>query len=183
MFNLSCIMRTQESSKSTTESWNAEGDRDKMLESFGDFSESLRRILRYGWVACGPDRANRHSAATEVKVWELQDLEPLPTWVRGRAIVIGDAAHAMTPMQGQGANMSIEDAESLRLLKQDTRSQDVPEILKLAESVRRPRVVKVLEETRKSHTALGTVAERMTRNLDFNCSYNGIFEALKDQKE
>jgi salicylate hydroxylase len=104
------------------------------------------------------------SAAAEVKVWELQDLEPLPTWTRGRAILIGDAAHAMTPMQGQGANMSIEDAESLRLLTPETRREDVPAILKLAESVRRPRVVQVLEETRKSHTNVG-VAERATMKL------------------
>ncbi|KAF2653435.1 putative salicylate hydroxylase [Lophiostoma macrostomum CBS 122681] len=174
-FNLSCIMRTEESSQSATESWHAEGDRAKMLESFSVFGESLHKILRY--------QVNIDSAATEVKIWELQDLEPLPTWVRGRAIVIGDAAHAMTPMQGQGANMSIEDAESLRLLETGAQRDEVPDILKLAESVRRPRVVKILEETRKSHTALGTVAERMLRNLDFNCSYNGIYQALKAKKE
>jgi len=45
-FNLSCIIRTQESSKDATESWNADGDRSKMLEAFGDFGESVRAILR-----------------------------------------------------------------------------------------------------------------------------------------
>ena len=113
-----------------------------------------------------------------MKVWELQDLEVLPTWTRGRAMLIGDAAHAMTPMQGQGANMSIEDAESLRLLAPGTRREDVQKILELAESVRRPRTAQVLAETRKSHSTFG-VAERVTRNLEFNCGYNGIFEALK----
>ncbi|KAF2092573.1 FAD binding domain protein [Rhizodiscina lignyota] len=162
-FNLSCILRTQESTKSTTESWNVDGDRSKMMEEFGDFGEQLRRIL---------------SAATEVKVWELQDLEALPTWTRGRAMLIGDAAHAMTPMQGQGANMSIEDAESLRLLGPGTRREEVQKILELAESVRRPRTAQVLAETRKSHSTVG-VAERATRNLEFNCGYNGIHEALK----
>ena len=44
-FNLSCILRTQESTKSSTESWNADGDRNKMVEAFGDFNESLRKIL------------------------------------------------------------------------------------------------------------------------------------------
>jgi salicylate hydroxylase len=93
-------------------------------------------------------------------------------------MLIGDAAHAMTPMQGQGANMSIEDAESLRLLIPGTRREDVPDILKVAESFRRPRVWRILEETRKSHSTLG-VAERLLRNLDFTCGYNGIFEAVK----
>ena len=108
-----------------------------------------------------------------MKVWELQDLEALPTWTPGRAMLIGDAAHAMTPMQGQGANMSIEDAESLRLLAPRTRREDVQNILEQAESIRRPRTAQVLAETRKSHSTFG-VAERATRNLAFNCGYNGI---------
>ena len=123
-----------------------------------------------------------YSATTEVKVWELQDLEGLPTWTRGRAMLIGDAAHAMTPMQGQGANLSIEDAESLRLLVPGTRREDVENVLKQAESVRRPRTAQILAETRKSHSTFG-VAERVIRNLEFNCGYNGIFEALKTQRE
>jgi len=93
-------------------------------------------------------------------------------------MLIGDAAHAMTPMQGQGANMSIEDAESLQLLALGTRRDDVQDILKLAESVRRPRTAQVLAETRKSHSTLG-VAENAIKNLEFNCSYNGIHEALE----
>jgi salicylate hydroxylase len=44
-FNLSCILRTQESTKSTTESWHVDGYRAKMVELFGDFGEPLRRIL------------------------------------------------------------------------------------------------------------------------------------------
>jgi 2-polyprenyl-6-methoxyphenol hydroxylase-like FAD-dependent oxidoreductase len=35
---------------------------------------------------------------------------PLPTYVRGRVALLGDAAHAMTPYLGQGACMAIEDA-------------------------------------------------------------------------
>lgn len=78
--------------------------------------------------------------------------------------------------------MSIEDAESLRLLTPGARREDVPEILKLAESFRIPRVGHVQAETRKAHTTMG-VAERMNKNFDFNCSYNGIFDALKPQQE
>jgi 2-polyprenyl-6-methoxyphenol hydroxylase-like FAD-dependent oxidoreductase len=39
--------------------------------------------------------------------------EALPTWYKGRTILIGDAAHSMLPLQGQGASQSIEDAEAL----------------------------------------------------------------------
>lgn len=35
---------------------------------------------------------------------------PLPNFVRGRVVVLGDAAHAVTPDIGQGACLAIEDA-------------------------------------------------------------------------
>ncbi len=43
------------------------------------------------------------------------DLEELatPTWGCGRILLLGDAAHAMTPNLGQGAAMAIEDAFAL----------------------------------------------------------------------
>ncbi|CAI5973721.1 unnamed protein product, partial [Closterium sp. NIES-65] len=38
------------------------------------------------------------------------DLPPLPFWVKGRTALLGDAAHAVTPGLGQGANLAFEDA-------------------------------------------------------------------------
>ena len=35
---------------------------------------------------------------------------PLPQWTQGRATLLGDAAHPMLPVLGQGAGMTIEDA-------------------------------------------------------------------------
>lgn len=43
---------------------------------------------------------------------DLEEL-PSPLWGRGRIVLVGDAAHAMTPNQGQGAAMAIEDAMAL----------------------------------------------------------------------
>ncbi|KAI0004364.1 FAD binding domain protein [Xylariaceae sp. FL0662B] len=160
--NLSCVFPTRRERESTTKSWFADGDRQEMLDIFRDFDLSLLALL---------------GVATEVKLWELQDIEPLPTWTSGRTILIGDAAHAMTPLQGQGANMSIEDAEALRLLMEPgVRRGDVPDILKRIEHARKPRNVAVLRNTRK--TSHGVKGNERYVVMDENCTYDGIYKAL-----
>ena len=52
--------------------------------------------------------------ATDVGArWALHDLAPLKRWHTDRVVLMGDAAHAMVPHQGQGANQTIEDAIAL----------------------------------------------------------------------
>ncbi len=38
------------------------------------------------------------------------DVPTLPRWSTGRVVLMGDAAHAVTPHSGQGASMALEDA-------------------------------------------------------------------------
>ncbi len=45
--------------------------------------------------------------------WGMFSLPPLRRWSRGPVVLIGDAAHAMLPHQGQGANQTVEDAAVL----------------------------------------------------------------------
>ncbi|CRG92016.1 hypothetical protein PISL3812_09070 [Talaromyces islandicus] len=79
-------------------SWVSEGKLRKMLETFSDFPSWVTDIFKHS-----PD----------LGLWQLRDLDPLKTWHRGRVILIGDAAHAMLPTQGQGASQAVEDAEAL----------------------------------------------------------------------
>ena len=44
---------------------------------------------------------------------DIVDLEPLSTYVYGRAVLLGDAAHATTPNMGQGACQALEGAAVL----------------------------------------------------------------------
>lgn len=65
--------------------------------------------------------------ATEVGArWALHDLEPLERWHTDRVVLMGDAAHAMVPHQGQGANQTIEDAIALADCLADAQATDDP---------------------------------------------------------
>jgi salicylate hydroxylase len=61
------------------------------------------------------------NAAMGWKPWPLASIQST-TWHKGRAVMIGDAAHAMTPHAAQGGAMAIEDAAVLAdcLQKQST---------------------------------------------------------------
>ncbi|KAJ7834371.1 FAD/NAD(P)-binding domain-containing protein [Mycena olivaceomarginata] len=72
--------------------------------------------------------------------WRLRVLPHLPTWVRGRAALLGDAAHGTLPLLGQGAGMAIEDGGSLGfLLPAGTRREDIPARLEAYQRLRTER--------------------------------------------
>ena len=70
---------------------------------------------------------------------------PLPRWVRGRATVLGDAAHPMLPWLGQGAAMAIEDA--VVLCRALIEFEEADEALRRYEQARRERVMVIHRES------------------------------------
>lgn len=78
--------------------WTAPGQLSELLSAFDGFHPSVVELL--GAVPVSPR-------------WGLFVREPLPRWSSGRVVLLGDAAHAMVPHQGQGANQTIEDAAAL----------------------------------------------------------------------
>ncbi|MEW2547010.1 FAD-dependent monooxygenase [Streptomyces sp. NPDC047002] len=58
-------------------------------------------------------------------------------WRAGRALLVGDAAHAASPATGQGASMALEDAVVLAKSLRD--APDPDRALELYEALRRPR--------------------------------------------
>ncbi|GAM33425.1 salicylate hydroxylase [Talaromyces pinophilus] len=78
--------------------------------------------------------------AKNVKRWPLLYRDPIPTWHRGRLVLVGDAAHPMLPHQGQGGAQAIEDAGALGVIFSGSSSQftidDIQKRLVLFENIR-----------------------------------------------
>ena len=81
-------------------------------------------------------------AGVELLHHDLEELRA-PVWGAGRAVLIGDAAHAMTPNLGQGAAMGIEDAA---LLPTVLAAFDPPSTMR---ALRHGRVCRVQRDSRR----------------------------------
>jgi salicylate hydroxylase len=75
-------------------------------------------------------------------------LDPVPTWHHRHVVLVGDAAHAVGA--GQGASMAIESGLALADALDTQRS--VPAALAHYETVRRPRVTRMLNTARSNRT-------------------------------
>jgi salicylate hydroxylase len=107
-----------------------------MLEDFEAYHPDLRHVIKM---------------ADNVTCWPLSIHDPLVSWVRGKMVLVGDAAHPMLPFGGQGSNQAIEDAGALGyLLDEINNVAEFPERLSLFEKVRinRVSVIQILSSVR-----------------------------------
>ncbi|HEX6499839.1 MAG TPA: FAD-dependent monooxygenase [Micromonosporaceae bacterium] len=96
-------------------------------------------------------------------VGPMLDIPTVPTWSRGRSVLVGDSAHAPSSSSGQGVSLAVESAVELaRCLR------DLPHEQAFAayEQARRPRVEKIIALAARTNTnkAAGPVA-RVLRDL------------------
>jgi 2-polyprenyl-6-methoxyphenol hydroxylase-like FAD-dependent oxidoreductase len=98
---------------------------ERLLAAYVDFPEPVDAILR----------ATRGEETIRT---DLSDFAPIPGWHRGRVVLVGDAAHAMTPNLGQGGAQAMEDA--LVLADQMSQRLSGMEALKGFEERRMPKV-------------------------------------------
>lgn len=101
------------------------------VDSWDDFGEPIRTLMRSvtDWSSAVYD--------------ELADLR-VDRWQRNGVFLLGDAAHAMTPNLGQGANSAMVDALVLvNLLAEAAESQAWREAGRRYEQLRRPFVTRI----------------------------------------
>jgi len=110
------------------ESWSAPGDPEALRRAFEGWDPRVGDVLR---------------EVDETFRWALYDRDPLPTWVKGRLILLGDAAHPMLPHLGQGANQSIEDGMALATILAQIDMAAVPMALLAYDRLRRERVAEI----------------------------------------
>ncbi|KAJ7830880.1 FAD/NAD(P)-binding domain-containing protein [Mycena olivaceomarginata] len=148
--------------------WSAMGTREELLQRFHDIHPKFLALLAL--------------ADNPILRWQLRVLPLLDTWIRGRAALLGDAAHATLPTLGQGAALAVEEAGALGcLLPRGTRREDVPRRLEAYQTLRKPRGDYVNRE------ALDQTTEPSKRGLYFRShevqSYLLGHNAIKEAQE
>jgi salicylate hydroxylase len=119
----------------TIESWSAVGDRNELAASFEGWDPRVTSLLE---------------KVEQCFWWGLYDRRPLPCWTNGRLALLGDAAHAMLPHLGQGANQAIEDGVTLAVFLEGRDAVEVPVCLRRYEAFRRGRTDMIQTEARKN---------------------------------
>jgi salicylate hydroxylase len=117
------------------ESWSAPGDPDALRREFANWDPRIGSLL--------------HQVQTTFRS-ALHDRDPSPSWTRGRLTLLGDAAHAMLPHLGQGANQSIEDGMALATILASVTRETIPGALLAYERLRRERAAKVQSGAREN---------------------------------
>jgi len=140
-----------------------------LAEALGEFD---------GWH---PAIGEMLEAAAVDKRWGLFVTPPLSCWHKGPAVLIGDAAHAMLPHHGQGANTSIEDACVLASLLVGMDAGNRDERFVRYEALRRPRTRKIQRSAWDANTALhamgaGQIAKRQSTIDGFPDRFGWIHE-------
>ncbi|KJR86252.1 uncharacterized protein SPSK_02511 [Sporothrix schenckii 1099-18] len=162
-------------------SWVRAGSKAELKAAFAGFAPWLMDLFE----AASDD---------DIGLWQLRDLDPLPRWTRGRVVLIGDAAHAMLPTQGQGASQSVEDAEALAAFLAEVgprptkpTEQEISNVLQKVWEARYDRVSLIQAYSRQqAKPATESGSQKVTLDpgqfLQFNCDYDGAVDWLKRRR-
>jgi 2-polyprenyl-6-methoxyphenol hydroxylase-like FAD-dependent oxidoreductase len=126
------LWRTQEYTSSQLRDLDENAIKRELLDLYGDFHQPIPQLI---------------NNSTHTIRQNVYDLLTLPSWHTGRVLLIGDAAHAVSPNSGQGASQALEDAMYLAKLVRD--GNDLVDSFDDFEQGRRPRVEEIVAEGRR----------------------------------
>jgi salicylate hydroxylase len=133
----------------------------------GTVEDALEVLRPYGWDPRILDLVEH--IEDDLSFWALMDVPKLRTWSRGHIVLLGDAAHAPLPHQGQGGGTAIEDAFALGELLKAFDGADLSHVFEVFERHRKPRVHRVAAYSRlagRSYKLSGEAAQRRDGTWD-----------------
>ncbi|MBD1552687.1 FAD-dependent monooxygenase [Pseudomonas typographi] len=130
------IVAVNESPAWVEESWNAKSTQAELLAGFQGWHPDLIELFK----RTDPDAIYK---------WGLFDRDPMATWSKAHATLLGDAAHPMLPFLSQGAAMAIEDGYALAQALAFHGKANLAEALAAYERERLPRTRRVQLEARE----------------------------------
>ncbi|KAH9218657.1 hypothetical protein DL95DRAFT_434207 [Leptodontidium sp. 2 PMI_412] len=133
-------LHPDEESEASSEEWDQSASKELMLNVFRSYPEDVKAVLT-------------KAAPEGINLWKLLDHDELgrENWVHGKVALLGDAAHAFLPHQGQGGAQAIEDAAAFgALFPFGTRPEDIPKRLEMYVQARYDRATMVQEFSRQA---------------------------------
>ncbi|KAI1306390.1 putative salicylate hydroxylase [Xylaria venustula] len=95
------LIRETEGKELQTLTWSTRVKKEEVLEHYREWCPLVRALIGY--------------AGPEVLETPMNKMPPLPTWVKGKVALAGDACHYMLPYVAQGAANALEDAATLAM--------------------------------------------------------------------
>ena len=116
-------------------------------ETFSMTDARIKEILLEKYTGYHPRVIELITKTTSYTKTLIYDIPSLPVWHKGRVLLVGDAAHAVSPGSGLGASLAFEDTIYLAKLLRD--EDDYALAFQLFQQERKPRVEKVIATTRR----------------------------------
>ncbi len=91
--------------------WHSEVSKENVLAMLDNFHPTPRKIVQL-------------ASEDGIKVHHLFKRNPMTSFVRGRTIIVGDAAHVMMPTHAAGGSIAVETAAALEVLFRDMSHDD-----------------------------------------------------------
>ncbi|KAL9076918.1 MAG: hypothetical protein Q9161_000551 [Pseudevernia consocians] len=133
---------------------NLQADRDEVVRIFSRNTESWPELVRSAIENIDKDTIN---------TWPYYAVPRLEKWASpsGRAVILGDAAHAVPPTTGQGVNQAFEDVWMLALLLKDLgEGVELEDALEFWQRWRQERVDGILDLTKAMNNKRLPLAEQ-----------------------